>query len=221
MTRRKEPSPKPPAEIPADAVSLIVDEPGTATIDRTDAGAEGPAATKAPATEPAPEAVIPRLPDPPAPPVARRAGMLGPLLGGAIAAIGGFALSHFDVLSLRAPDRSADLAALAARLDEAQLRQAVATERADAEVSALASRMLALEAAPGPAAPDLSALDELEQRLAAIEATPSGGIPDDAALVTRLADLESRLSALPATGPSPEIQQQLDAALSRLDAAEA
>ncbi|MDM7931779.1 hypothetical protein [Tabrizicola sp.] len=150
---------------------------------------------------------------------ARRSGVLGPLLGGAMAALGGFGLSHFNVLGLAAPDRSAEIAALDQKLDaaiasldsgraslESGLRQAV---------DRLADRVAALEAAP---APDLSGLDDLDRRLLVIETLPTGGDASAAALASKLADLERKVADLPASGADTG---EVDAALARLAAVEA
>ena len=214
MTRRKDPRP----ETPAETAPPAIDDPSAVIPDAQDVSSAIPEPLPA---EPTPEIAPVVPPDPTPAPQPRRSGVLGPILGGVIAATAGFALSHFNLLGLARFDNSDDLAAVAARQDEAEVRQAAALVKADAELVALASRVSALETAPAPAAPDLSRLDALEQRLAAIEAAPTEGAGADAALTTRLADLERRLSALPAAGTPPEIQQQLEEAVARLDAAEA
>lgn len=209
MARRKEP------------------ETGAHETGAPDAGAESVAGA-APDVAPIPEAMaVPPQPDAPPepapapPPVApRRSGVLGPLLGGALAAIGGFALSHFNLLGLAPPDQGAALAALEDRLAEVQ-----ATAEADraalaalqSELAPLADRLAALETAPAPAPPDLSRLDGLEDRLAAIEALPEGGDASTAALAAKLAELERRLAAQPPTANQAEVE----AALARLAEAEA
>jgi hypothetical protein len=184
------------------------------------------------ANQPAPDPVAERAPEsspPPAPaaltpPKARRSGVLGPLLGGALAAIGGFALSHFDVLGLAAPDVSAELGGLKAdlgRLAEADTAlaadQARALEALEASLDQMQGRLAALEAAPAPEIPDLSRIDALDARLAAIEAVPEGGEASTAALAAKLSELERRLAARPAGIDKAEV----DAALARLAAAEA
>jgi hypothetical protein len=167
-----------------------------------------------------------RVEDPVAPPLAplpappQRSGILAPLLGGALAAIGGFTVSHFDLLGLAAPDNSAEIATLTARLDEAQATEASALDQISGRMAGLDARLTALEAAPPAPQPDLARLDDLEQRLADIEAMPSDGAASTAALTAKLADLDRRLTALPAAAPSTDIQQQLDDALARLEAAE-
>lgn len=217
MTRRKDPRP----ETLAETASPAMNDPAAVSPDAQEISAATTAAVEPLPVEPTPEDAPVAPPDPTPAPQPRRSGVLGPILGGMIAATAGFALSHFNLLGL-APSANPDsLAAVAARQDEAEARQAAALERADAGIVALESRVSALETAPAPVAPDLSRLDEMEQRLAAIEAAPTDGVRADAALTTKLADLERRLSALSATGTSPEIQQKLDAAVARLDAAEA
>lgn len=208
MTRRKHPQPEadPPQDTsPAETVAgepFVVTEP-------TD-----PPAAPDPEPEPAPV-------EPPPPPriVERRGSIFPSLLGGALAAIGGFALSHFDAFGLRPAQPSAELAALTTQLAEVETQiSGIGTLGSD--LSALSDRVAQLEAAPAPAAPDLSRLDGLEERLAAIEAMPTDGNASTTALTAKLAELERRLAAQP-QGPSPEVQAQLDAALARLDEAEA
>lgn len=208
MTRRKDPPPEttdePTAVETAEPQAAPVEAPGTA------------------APETSPQAVTVAGPHEPQPAQARRSpGILGPLVGGALAAAGGFALSHFNLLGLTVPDVSQELAAIEGKVDAFAAGQARSVEAVTAEVAALAARISALEAAPGPAVPDLSRLDGLEQRLAAIEAAPADGAGSTAALAARLAEVERKLAALPTAGASPALQQQLDEALARLDAAEA
>ncbi len=210
MTRRKDPQPE----------ELSPETPETETL-----AAEPPVADPARvepfvaevASAPQPDSVR-ELP-PPSPPTPRHSGVLGPLLGGALAAIGGFALSHFNLLGF-APD-SADIPALSTQLDAAAKKQAEAGQKLTSDLSALADRVAVLESAPAPAAPDLSRLDGLEQRLAAIEAIPSDGTASTAAMVAKIAELEQRLANLPAVGSDPALQQKLDDALTRLTEAEA
>lgn len=156
------------------------------------------------------------------PPVAQaapRSGILGPLLGGALAAIGGFGLSHFNVLGLNAPDQSAEVAALGQRLDSAvaglEAGQAGLDGALRQDISALADRVAAVEAAP---VADLSGLTDLDRRLQAIEALPPGGDASTAALAAQLADVQRRLDALPSDGAA---SAEVDAALARLAAVEA
>lgn len=197
-----------------------------------DTGADG-VIDPTPGVAPVPEAMgvppVPPVPEPPepapvaSPPAPRRGGVLGPLLGGALAAIGGFGLSHFNVLGLAAPDNGEALSALEARLAEVQTaaeadRAALAALQGD--LAPLADRLAALEAAPAPEPPempDLSRLDGLEDRLAAIEALPAEGDASTAALAAKLADLERRLAAQPQGVDRAEVE----AALARLAEAEA
>jgi hypothetical protein len=160
------------------------------------------------------------VPSPPPPPPPRRGGFFAPLLGGALAGVAGFALSHFNVLGLAAPDASAEVAQIGSRIEDLTSQQAAALEKVSTELSAIDARIAALEAKPEPAAPDLSRLDGLDERLAAIEAMPADGTGSNAALTAKLAELERRLTALPKAEPSADLQKQLDEALARLDAAE-
>ncbi len=164
-----------------------------------------------PTSEPKPEAQ-------PAQP--RRPGIIAPLLGGALAAIGGFALSQFNVLGLAPQDSSAELTTLSAEVADARTTQNATLETLGADIAALADRIAKLETAPAPQAPDLSRLDALDQRLATIEAMPTEGGASTAALTAKLAELEQKLATLPATGSDPALQQQLDDALARLTEAE-
>lgn len=205
MTRRKHPQPEADAPQDTPPAETVAGEPFVVT-DPVDP----PPPPEPPPADPSP---------PPSPVVERRGSMIPPLLGGALAAIGGFALSHFDAFGLRAGESGAELAALTTQL------AAVEAQVADlgtlgADLSALSDRVAQLEAAPAPAAPDLSRLDGIEERLATIEAMPTDGAASTAALTAKLADLERRLAAQP-QGASPELQAQLDAALVRLDEAEA
>jgi hypothetical protein len=217
MTRRKDPQPE--ADVPQDVppAEPVAAEPFVMTD---------------PVDPPPPPEVDPPLPpetvdtarspesDPPQPPVVvRRGNFVAPLLGGALAAVGGFALAHFDALGLRPADTTAEVAALSAQLAELQQKTAD-LDRIGGELAAMSDRVAQLEAAPAPAAPDLSLLDDFDARLAAIEAIPQDGGASTAALTAKLAELERRLASQP-QGPSPELQQQIDAALARLDEAEA
>jgi hypothetical protein len=112
------------------------------------------------------------------------------------------------------------MAALTARLEDAQTKDAAALDRIASEIASLGDRLAALESAPAPAAPDLSRLDAVEARLASVEALPNDGSASTAALAAKLAELDRRLGALPASSTPADIQQQLDAALARLEAAE-
>lgn len=204
MTKRKDPQPE--ADLPQDSPPPVdvAAEPFVVT-DPLNPPAPDPV-PEPPVVEPAPQVIV------------RRGSFVAPLIGGALAAIGGFALSHFDVLGLRSA-ASTDLAALSAQVGEVQAK-AAGLDKANADIAALTDRLAQLEAAPAPEAPDLSRLDTLEQRLAAIEAMPADGQASSAAITAKLAELERRLAEQPQSA-SPELQQQLDAALARLDEAEA
>jgi len=212
MARRKNPE----TEAQADP-----SETGAKTVPETEATAAPMAEALA---DPEPDVTPP--PPPPAPPpvhaTAQGPSFLGPVLGGALAAVAGFALSHFNAFGIVGPDTSARLAALASRvavLEAAPAPQATDLTRLEGGLSDLQSRIAALEAAPVPPAPDLSALETLDQRLAAIEAMPSsGGDASTAALAAKLAELERRLASLPTEGVDTA---EVDAALARLEAAEA
>jgi hypothetical protein len=211
MARRKNPETEAPADLSAPLTETVADpEP-----------LDDPVAEAPPEPDPAPLPSSPELRSAPPPAEPRRSGILAPILGGALAAIGGFGLSHFNAFGLATPDGSDALAALSARIDS--LEAATPAEPAGLgalrdEMSALQSRITALEDAPAAPAPDLSALDDLNQRLAAIEAMPAGGEASTAALAAKLAELERRLAAQPQGGADTA---KVDEALARLEAAEA
>lgn len=225
MTRRKDPLPDVKAEPALAAADLPPPElpsPDLPGPDLPEPDLPGPIL---PGPDPLqPESTISAtpaaLPGAKAPPPPRGPGLFGALLGGALAAIGGFALSHFNLIGLAAPESSAALAALSAEVEAAKASQTAAVDGIGSQLAALDSRLTALETAPAPDAPDLSRFDALEERLAAIETLPKDGTGSTAALAARIADLDRRLTALPATSGSTEVQAQLDTALARLDAAE-
>jgi hypothetical protein len=200
MTRRKDPAPDSAEILPEPPVGPLVSEP----VDLPPESMPDPA----PVTDPKP-----------APP--RRSGILGPILGGALAALGGFAISHFNLFGYAAPDRSAEMTGLIEKLDATLTVQATALNEAKGELSSITDRITALESAPPPEIPDLSPLADLDRRLDAIETLAPGGDASTAALAAKLAQLEQRLATLPATGENPAIQAELEAALARLTAAEA
>ncbi|MBN8629500.1 MAG: hypothetical protein J0L76_01440 [Rhodobacterales bacterium] len=201
MTRRKDPQPE--TLQPETATT----EPFVAEVDPE------------PVTPPQPAVEAELAVEPPLqPPSARRPGVLGPLLGGALAAIGGFALSHFNLLGLQATASSAEIAALTAELGTLRAGQTAAQDKLAGEVQALSGRLATLETAP--AMPDLSRLDALDQRLAAIEAIPADGNASTAALTARIVGLEERVASAPGGGTDPALQQKLDEALARLTEAE-
>lgn len=210
MTRRKDPQPE---TIQPETAST---EPFVAEVDPTpDPAVESAVSTSDPL--PAPPQPAPPKPAPPQPAPPRGPGIFGPLLGGALAAIGGFALSHFNVLGLAQPSEMIDLAPLTARLEDATASQTASLDRISGEIATLASRIARLESVP---APDLSRLDALDKRLGVIEAMPAGGSGSTSALAARLSQLEQRIAALPAGGADPALQQKLDDALARLSDAE-
>ena len=209
MTRRKEPQSD---AAPDPALPELTEPVSAATPFVEEVPLESATAETAPPPQPLP---------PPPPPAPRRGGVFAPLLGGALAAIGGFALSHFDLLGLATPATSVEIAPLTAKIDDLAARQAQSLDKITGELASATARIDALEGRPLPDAPDLSRLDGLDQRLAAIEAMPTDGTANTAALAAKLADLDRRLTALPATAPSADLQKQLDDAIARLDAAEA
>jgi hypothetical protein len=208
MTRRKDPLPE--------AAEIKLHEPAAGS-DAEPSLVAAPLTSEAPVTEPRSD--INSAPSASAPP--RRPGVAGPLLGGALAALGGFAVSHFYVFDLAASDQSAEVADLTKRLDAALSGQALAQDEAGEKIAEITKRVAKLEATPVPEAPDLSRLDDLDRRLAMIEALPAEGGASTTALTAKLAELERQLAALPTSSASPGLQAELDAALVRLNAAEA
>jgi hypothetical protein len=226
MARRRNPE----SEAPADPAALVAEamqapESVGEAVDEDGAGAPSRPPPEA-ADDPDPTPTPPPWPSPapePPPAAARQggSGLFGSILGGALAAVGGFGLSHFDAFGLVPKGNPAELAAISARLDALEAAPAddpVKFGGIEDSLSGLEARLAALEAAPAPPAPDLSALDAMDQRLAAIEAMPAGDDASTAALAARLADLERRLAAAPQAGVNTA---EVDAALARLDAAEA
>jgi hypothetical protein len=205
MARRKNPESEAPADMP-DPVPMVADAPETAP--------------ESPVEPPPPPPPMPPSP-PPVPEAPRRSGLLAPVLGGALAAIGGFGLSHFDAFGLTGADSSGEVAALAGRLDALETTLTAETSALPAvrdDLSGLQARLDALESAPAPEPPDLSALTTLDQRLSAIEAMPQDGDASTAALAAKLAELERRIQSLPQGGVDTA---KVDEALARLATAEA
>lgn len=173
----------------------------------------------APETLAEPMTVDPAPSASPSPAPRHRSGLFGTLTGGALVALGGFALAQFNVLGLRpapAPDLSAKLAAL--EMQVLELPSPTADLAALAQrLDAIEARLAVIETTP---ATDPAALQALNERLTAIESLPEGDAATTAALAARLAKLESALQALPSGDPAA-MQAELDAALARLSAAEA
>ncbi len=197
-------------------------------VSPAESGAEPPAATPAvepwaqPASATAENAAEPSLtpaapnpvPEPeaapavPAAPATRKGGagvLVAALLGGAIAFVAGFGLSHYNVLNLRSEP---DMSALNARL--AALDQSVTEEKtALAEVRQKAD---AAAAAAAAATPDLSALttriDALEKSLAAAAKASDSGVTPAA-----LAALQDQVDALKNSGGDTRaiVQEELKA----------
>lgn len=218
MTKRKDPRSEgePPQDQPQTA-PIAEETPAVAPFVDSDPPEPPPHAA------PTPDQPTPAEPRSAGQVVVRRGSVFPGLLGGALAAVGGFALAHFDVFGLRPAQDPAEMTAQMTALSQqvAELESRLASlDPVGGELTALGERIGKLESAPAPEVPDLSRLDALDQRLAAIEAMPADGSATTAALTAKLADLERRLAAAP-QGASPELQQQLDAALARLDEAEA
>ncbi len=218
MTPRKD---TPQDRVAPDTAAPAIVAPDTMAPD-TDASA--PFGTDAKVAE----VVVPAMSDPvssaepkalPAARQASRLGILGPLIGGALAAIGGFGLSHFNILGFATSDQTAEASALAQRLETAiaglEAGQSALEAAQTAAAGEVAARIAALEDAPRA---DLSTLTDLEERLQTIEALPPGGNASTAALAAKLAEVERRLADLPASGAA---SAEVDAALARLAEVEA
>lgn len=209
MARRKDPLTEAEAKAAAETPAELATEAPSLHPDALPPDALAAEVLPHPDAAPADAAPIP----PPPPPPRRSPGILGPLLGGALAALGGFALSHYNVFGLVPPPAPpADLAPLA----QADQDQTAALAALRSELEATTARLATLEGAAAPQ-PDTARLDDLDQRLAAIETLPQDGDAGTAALAARLARLEQRISAQP---PAAD-QAEVDAALARLAEAEA
>lgn len=200
MTRRKDPETAIPEETVAEPEPVLANP----EMSPAEAGPDQPDA-KAPAA----------VAQPP-----RRGGVMAPLLGGAIAAAAGFALSHFNAFGLAPADPSAKVTALEQQLETSlaglESRLTAAETAVDPAIAPLDARVAALETAPEV---DLSGLADLDRRLAAIEAMPAGGDASTAALAAKLAELERKLAQQPAAAAIDTAE--IEAALARLNEAEA
>lgn len=217
MARRKDPATEVPAQAASD-LGALTDEPGPAAeaaiADQPEPPKEAAAALDSPAA--------PIRPEPQA--ASRPSGFLGMLLGGALIAAGGYGLGHFNLLGLApggsGPDQTEAIAAL-----ETRLAEATATAEAErsalaaiaAELETLSARIATLETRPAAEDTSSAALAALAERLDAIESIPADGAASTAALAAQLAELQRRIETL----PKPIDQAAVDAALARLDAAEA
>jgi len=149
------------------------------------------------------------------PPAARQSIFLPLVLGGALAAVGGFAASHYNLLKLTPPgastaaleatvaDQSVQIAALTAEVERMAASLAPDTGLAE-KLSVLEQEVAALRAAPVPEAatvdlaPLTARLQEMESQLAAIAALPAGdgtGVAPAA-----LAALQTEVAALKSVG---------------------
>jgi hypothetical protein len=204
MTRRKQPVPDSPEAVAADPDPVV--------------------AEAVPEPRPHSEPSEPTIPSPAAP----RQTIVWPLLGGALAAICGFGLSHFNVLALKTapqvPDPSATVAALTdgqARIEDANAATAAGLVQMTAKIAGLSQRIAALEDAPTPPAPDAPALTsglaDLDRRLAAIEALPPDASASSAALAAKLAALESTVATMPTAGSGSVEVEGLTARVTALE----
>lgn len=183
---------------------------------------------EAPPVEADPVRLTEPEPMPPPPPPAKRPGIFAPLLGGALAAVAGFGLAHFDAFGLRheaLPDLSAFDARQAEALAALKTGQTAELNAMSARIDDVSKRLTdaeALLATPANPALDPAQLDALDARLKAIEALPPGGDASNAALAASLADLQRQVAALGAAETIPtDLSAKVDAALAQLAEAEA
>lgn len=164
----------------------------------------------------------PEVPQPPA--QRRQAGVAAPLAGGAIAAVLGFGLAHFDVLGLRGTD---DVAAAITAVERQAGEIAALKAALEAEQANAASRLAEVEAAVAAMAPaDLQPVDDrltaIEGRVATLEALPTDSGGASPALAASVRALEQRMAVLANDGALPDVlTAKVDEALRRLDEAEA
>lgn len=162
---------------------------------------------------------------PQASPPQPRPGFVAPLAGGALAAMLGFGLAHFDVFGLRGTD---DIAAILVEVERQGAEVATLKSALETEQASVASRLGQLETAvAGVAAPvGLQPVDDrlttLEDRLSVLEERPSDSGGASPALAASVRALEQRMAALAKSGALPdELSAKVDEALRRLDEAEA
>ena len=212
--------PDPPAETPSEP--FVLDTP-----------IDGPR-IETPLTEVSPADLSPVDPPPTATeaergevpsPRPQRPGILAPLLGGALAAVAGFALAEFDAFGLRSA-APVDLAPLQAQqagaLADLKAQQAAGLAALTAQIDDLSKRLAAVETLPPAATLAPAQIDALDRRLQAIEALPPGSDAVPPGLAATVADLERRVAALgTADTMSADLFAKVDAALAQLAEAEA
>lgn len=197
-----------------------------AVVEATDPLAEEPSAH--PAKDPIPEKVAEAPASPmPSPEPPRRSGagaFLGLVLGGVLAAGGGFALARYvpGLLPAGADDTLATTVAAQAEEIAALRAELAAIPAPDPQIDA---RITALETAPAPLDTEGLAerLSALEADIANLQARPStGGAPASAEVLAELASLKEQVAALGAGGGVPaDVIAAAEAAEARLKAAEA
>ncbi|VDC19144.1 COG4223 family protein [Pseudogemmobacter humi] len=164
------------------------------------------------------EAVPEDIPPPPGPVAPRRrGGFVAPLIGGALAGVIGFGLSHYNVLNLRGeidPQATeARFAALEAALQKTEAAAATAAGRAD---EAAIQAQTGAQEAKAQVAGFAERLEALDAALAALQqAAPDGSVPP-AAFAALRAEVDALKAAPSAGGMDAEsarslIQQELDA----------
>lgn len=166
--------------------------------------------------EPTPNAPAPAMPK------RQRSGLVGPVIGGVIAAAAGFGVAQYVPGGWPIADTSAlqqQLAAQEAKI--AALKAQIAETPAAATDPALLDRVAALETAlaTAPATPDLSGLTSrlaaAEARLTSIEAMPADGTASAPALTAAITDLRAQIAALKA---APALPAEVAAATAAVEA---
>ena len=175
-----------------------------------------------PPSDPSPEPVMaePMNPEPviAAPAKTRRPSLIGPVIGGVVAAAIGFGLAQVVPKGWPIMDTTALEAKVAAQADETKALQAKITALAETPAAApdqaLTDRVAKLEtaitAAPAPDAILDQRVTAVEQRLTTIETLPADGSP---AATAALAQLQADVTALKSGGTSPDALQQVTAAI--------
>ena len=154
----------------------------------------------------------------------RRGGFMAPLLGGALAAAAGFALSHYNILDLRADSSAVEnrLATLESRLDTVGAEAGTALAAGQKADEALALAQQASEAAGQGSADDIAALQgriaETEAALSALsEAAPDGSVPA-AAFASLKAEVEALRAEAPTNGAAADPEEIRSLIAGELDA---
>lgn len=189
----------------------LQDEMQTAEPDASERSApQDPAPQSTPSAPERSETAAPPSRREPTPPP-QQGVFLPMVLGGALAAVAGFAASHYDLLKLAPPP--ADTTALKAALAEQS-----------AQITGLAGEVARLAAAPAPDAGLAEEIAALQAQVSALAAAPppAGEAVDLSPLTDRLQAMESQIAAIEAmpatdgTGVSPAALAALQAEVEAL-----